>query len=196
MNKNLSLLFFAVVFSITSASAQFLSKGALIGGGSVSFTSTSYKYESPNFSSKNKQTSFSLAPTAEYFIVDNLGVGLILSASAGWSKSGGTTGTSSGVSIGPIARYYFLDNGLFAEGFMTYGASSTKYNTDLPPDTKSRQFRTGAGLGYSVRVNEFILLDPMVGYQFINDKNPDTDVTQRSGQLYLKLGFTMILKNN
>jgi outer membrane autotransporter protein len=130
-----------------------------------------------------------------YYVIDNLGIGFSLGLTSSKSKDKDNNSEDSFTSItfGPLVRYYFSE-GPFVQGSFGFGSLKSKYKSDGSTfDSKATISQWESGLGYSVRITDTILLDPMVGYGVSTIKNKDSDFTSSSSGLFLRLGFTMVL---
>ena len=114
----------ALVVAGTTAFSQ-VNKGQWLVGGNMDFTA-----------SKNgdyKANTFEFAPNAGYFFIDNLAGGLKLNTNLGKSESGNTETKSTGFSIAPFIRYYFLPAAekinVFADAAYGFGSNTTKVGT-------------------------------------------------------------------
>lgn len=104
----------SVVFLYYGTTAQLTKKNWLVGG-SGSFYSYNENYSTGSFNQMAKYTSIDMAAPVGYFFIDKVAAGLrpnfssykgkVVSASTG---SGGST-NSYRLTIGPFARYYFLN---------------------------------------------------------------------------------------
>jgi hypothetical protein len=185
MKKTLMALIMLAMF-VGSAEAQFLNQGAIVGSGSISF-----------YSGKNKQggssgfeetvTTVSLEPWAGYFVIDNLGVGLSVNLSSEkFEVEGSSAVKSSALTLGPVIRFYPTD-GIFLQGYFGFGNEKVDFGSG---ENKESLTEWIAGAGYSFRISESVLLDPMLGYWSRN--HSDSDAT--STRFCITIGFTIILK--
>jgi hypothetical protein len=182
-----------VVFCIcctTAFSQVFIAKSSLIASGGLSIEIIKEKNEFGSSSSEDNLTSISLTPGVMYFVSDNLGVGANLTLSTYKYKESESSGST--IIFGPQVRYYFAE-GPFAQASIGFGSQTSK-NASF--DTKDGIFQWELGVGYSVRISDTVLLDPMIGYgsQKLTDKDLDDYFTTFSG-LFVRLGFTVILVN-
>jgi outer membrane autotransporter protein len=191
-----SLAFCALFCLVTSSFAQtFIPKGSIVGGGGLSFSTGTSKSDSGPSTSKDTHTDLSLNPMINYYVIDNLGIGFSLGLTSSKSKDKDNNSEDSFTSItfGPLVRYYFSE-GPFVQGSFGFGSLKSKYKSDGSTfDSKATISQWESGLGYSVRITDTILLDPMVGYGVSTIKNKDSDFTSSSSGLFLRLGFTMVL---
>ena len=190
-------LFIAVCFyGLNHSIAQtFIPKGALIGGGAFSFSSQGEKFESGSSTTEHTLTSLGFTPQATYFVMDNLGIGAALSVSSDKEKDKDSDGMNSftQIAFGPVVRYYFAE-GPFAQAMFGFGSQKSKFESgSVTGESTSSLTMWEAGAGYSVRISDTILLDPMVGYGSTNAKNKDSDATLKQSGLFIRLGFTLIL---
>jgi hypothetical protein len=185
------------LFCFRSAHSQtFISKGTVTGGGSVTFSTGKYKYD---FGSTYDvtQTSFSLAPNAQYYLADNFGLGARLGVHINSSnnKEFDTKSSSTQLTIGPVARYYFGE-GPFVQLYFGIGTESGSFESGgSSGDSSEGIFEYDLGVGYSIRISDTILLDPMVGYNGNKHTDKDSDGSLAWGGIYIGASFTLLLIN-
>ncbi|MCT3947518.1 porin family protein [Elizabethkingia anophelis] len=110
MKKNLLIGAFALLGFAASAQTG---KGSWVVGGSTSigFNNVSTKVKSDNTTFDGpKVNTFTIAPSAGYFVIDKLSVGLDLAYTNATTKYDGAKTTSNTFAILPTATYYFTDN--------------------------------------------------------------------------------------
>lgn len=149
MRKILTRLFLlagVLTFSL-NLSAQTVSAGAWMIGGTAGFASTKFQ------ESDNSSTFFDLSPSVGVYIIDDLAVGLGLSYSS--VKIGDNTESSTSVS--PYLRYYFL-NPIFAQAGLDIGLS----------DGAGLAFN--AAVGYSWFLNNNVAIEPQFYYLNYNQE--------------------------
>jgi hypothetical protein len=133
----LALTAMATTTGTAAAQTPALARGSILLDGSAGFTVTDAGGDD-NF------TTFSLAPSALFFLSDGLALGGSVNLTI--SSVGDNTSTSYG--IGPALSYYFVQDGSmhpFVEGSVRYARSSTEVaGQDL--DFDEFGFRLGAGL--------------------------------------------------
>lgn len=184
--------FYGLNYSIAQT---FIPQGALIGGGAFSFSSQTAKDEGGSFDTEHTVTTLGFTPQATYFVIDNLGIGAALSVSSFKEKDKDSDGMNSRTQIvfGPVVRYYFAE-GPFAQAMFGFGSEKTKFVSGTFEGEGSAGITMWeAGVGYSVRISDTILLDPMVGYGSNNAKDSDSDATSKLSGLFIRVGFTLIL---
>ncbi|MCT4120210.1 OmpW family outer membrane protein [Elizabethkingia anophelis] len=110
MKKNLLIGVFALLGFAASAQTE---KGSWVVGGSTSigFNNVSTKVKSDNTTFDGpKVNTFTIAPSAGYFVIDKLSVGLDFAYTNATTKYDGAKTTSNTFAILPTATYYFTDN--------------------------------------------------------------------------------------
>ncbi|AKH93944.1 OmpW family outer membrane protein [Elizabethkingia anophelis] len=110
MKKNLLIGAFALLGFAASAQTE---KGSWVVGGSTSigFNNVSTKVKSDNTTFDGpKVNTFTIAPSAGYFVIDKLSVGLDFAYTNATTKYDGAKTTSNTFAILPTATYYFTDN--------------------------------------------------------------------------------------
>lgn len=142
-----------------SAKSQITKSNWLVGGTS-NFSSS--KQNLPNSTDKNNSTTFSILPNIGYFVVDKFAMGLGAGISFLQSKSNDIKSNVTSYSIGPFARYYFLDTdkttNLFIQGKFGYGIS--RFNNLGNPISKSKN------LSYSLTGGPVVYFNSSVGLEF------------------------------
>jgi hypothetical protein len=88
-----------------------------------------------------------------------------------------------------VVRYYITDVGLFGTGYVGFGsAKSETYDSEY----KESIFEWRAGLGYSVKLSESVLLDPIISYGSATYKDKDSDIKYISaGHIMFQVGLTV-----
>lgn len=192
-------LFTAVIvlalFVAHESSGQF-NQGRYIAGGTfdVSFSTTKSKTGS-TVTTEFKSTNFGLSPTVGYFVIDNVAVGAMLNVSTGKTKyeTGGYESSSSSMSIGPFVRYY-LPAAIFFQGHATFGSAKSESNFTTPgSENKTGVFRWGLAAGYAWFLNDYVALEPMVGYQGLTLTDKEDDSKVLNGGMYLSAALTVYL---
>ncbi|EOR30856.1 Outer membrane protein W [Elizabethkingia meningoseptica] len=110
MKKNLLIGAFALLGIAASAQTE---KGSWVVGGSTTlgFNNVSTKFKSGNMSESGpKINTFTVTPSAGYFVIDKLSVGLDLGFVSATTKYDDAKSTSNTLAILPTATYYFTDN--------------------------------------------------------------------------------------
>lgn len=159
-------------------------------------------------SDKDKNTSFSLSPSAGIFVADNFAVGAQLSYSSSTFKPSDESRSDfsqSTFSAGPFARFYFHTGMVkpYVGGAILFGSTSrdiTSFDlTDSDPiisTTKNTTTSTTWGVngGVSVFLNSSIAIDIDLGYSKSTSQNKDSgDFKVKNGNLGLNFGFSLFL---
>ena len=178
------------ICSTSVFSQVFIAKSSIIASGGLSIEITKEKDEFGTSTFEDNLTSITLTPGMMYFVSDNLGVGANLTLSTYKYKESESSGST--IIFGPQVRYYFAE-GPFAQASIGFGSITSK---SASFDSKDGLFQWELGVGYSVRISDTVLLDPMIGYgsQKLTDKDLDDYFTTISG-LFVRVGFTVILVN-
>ncbi|MEJ0033620.1 MAG: outer membrane beta-barrel protein [Bacteroidota bacterium] len=195
MKRIVTVLAFALICS--GAYAQF-NQGRWLAGGSVGLSTNTNKFETTNSTTTNSNSvNFSISPDVGYFVIDNLAVGAALDLSASSTKNKGTGGgksSSSSVTLAPFVRYYYQN--YFAQLQVGFGSGSSKYtpdNSTTAIKTKDGLFGWGLAAGYAYFLNDYVAIEPMVGYASNSSKDKDTDNKNINGGLFIKAGFQIYL---
>lgn len=198
MKKLASLVFIsALVACLPGYGQKFIPKGTIMGGGAFSVDIGTSKFESSGSISEDSRTAISLTPSASFFVIDDLAVGVGLEVGTEKLKDKGTSGGENSftqIAFGPLVRYYFAD-GPFAQGSFRVGSRTSKFTSGSSSiENKSGLTTWQIGAGYSVRISDTILLDPMVGYGSEKFDNKDNENVETYSGLFIQVGFTLLLK--
>jgi hypothetical protein len=204
--STIALFVLAAVCTSIESFGQF-NKGRWLAGGNVSLSASSYKGNyiiGPGGTSqelKTTSTNFSLGPQAGFFVANFLAVGTTISVNGGrtnWDAFDPATGElapavskNSSFNLGPFVRYYLPQSIFFHAGVnFGWGKSSTKGGS-LTNEGTSSEFHYRGAVGYAYFLNDYVALEPMIGYQSYGSKFNDSDVQQ--GSFYLNAAFTVYL---
>jgi outer membrane protein len=184
-----------VLTAVISVSAQFLPQGTHLLSGSVGFETYKEKYKlNGNTQELETHTAFSLMPSYGYFIMDNLCVGGMLNFSTETEKLDDDKSTLTEITIGPFVRYYVQDIGFYGQGYVGFGTASGKTEGSFESDFKESVFQWRLGIGYSIKITDSVLLDPMLSYGQSTYSDKDSDLKYiSSGHIMLQAGFTVFL---
>lgn len=187
MKKLLIVLLISVA---SSAWAQFLPAGSIIGTGSFSFMTEGTK------DSDDKGSSFSINPAAGYLVMDNLVVGanILFSSSTSKNEEIDFSAKSNSITFGPLVRYY-LEPGVFFHGLYNFGSSKSTLDYSYGEfEDKSGLSQFQIGVGYAARITDTVLFEPMIGYYSDTTKDKEADTKSTTGGLFVAGSFTIILK--
>jgi hypothetical protein len=150
-----------------------LEKGNLFiqGSSSLGFYAEKYTYIAGGTSTESsKSTHFGFKPKAGYFIIDNLPVGLAINFNTNSNKniSNSDKSSSTNLSFGPFARYYFLKLDKLcpmAEISVNLGSDISKSTySGYKSDKKYGVFEFNLGVGASYFVTDHIAFDVLLSY--------------------------------
>ena len=180
--------------AVTSSFAQF-EKGRILAGGSVGFSTHTYKIESNNTTTTTaKSTSLSFNPKAGYFIIDKLalGAGINLLTTTNKDERSSDKEITTSTSFDPFVRYY-LDPGIFFQGSFGVGYNKFKEtNGNTTTTTKDNVSNWSLSAGYAIFLNDHVAIEPSIGYQsYITKNNPDLKFIDSS--LFINVGFQIYL---
>ncbi len=179
----------------------FLSQGTILYGGSVGWTMLSDLRDGGD---TGKQESFDLAPEIDYFVIDNLSLGLIADVSwqrwkdYGWRENGTTL-------IGNlVGRYYvpLCNNRIIPYVGATLGGGYGAFNGQgYGSDSEDDAYLTswGAQTGFLVPLSADVMLNTCVSYTRIqrqgnwNSEYNDTWKSRDEADVMLKMGFLIKL---
>ena len=198
MRKLFLSVFIVVLAAATHSYGQkFIPKGTVIGGGAFTVDIGTSKSEFSGFTNEDSHTRIGFTPSASFFVIDDLAVGVGLGLETEKEKDKGSSGGENSftqITFGPMVRYYFAD-GPFAEGSFGIGSRKSSFNSGGSTIESNFGLTTWqVGVGYSVRVSDTILLDPMIGYGSDKLDNKDSDQLDSYAGLFVQVGFTLILK--
>ena len=151
----------AVLIFISSASAQnIFRQNTMSLGGNISFSSKSSDGVSDSYNV------FIVSPQFDYFIIDNLSLGLLVNIEN--INRGDYSNTILG--FGPNARYYFQLESVNPFVGLAYIYSNEKwgYGDETSYDVTETQFVISAGLEFFISDN--LAFEPVVAYKFVNEK--------------------------
>ena len=154
--KKLNLFIYAFFFFFLTSNAQ-IEKGYWMLGGEARFYSTHSSQE--NGYDFPRSNGFSLSPNIGYFVVDNLAIGSKITFDI--------TNSTTGVGIGPFARYYFLGSdkllNVFVDARAGYGIAKHNDNTNKIYNSFFYGFKTGPVIFLNENIALELVLDYSVG---------------------------------
>lgn len=174
-----------------------VAQGNYLFNGSIFINSTSSKTKFDGETQDNSKTfEIRASPRAGYFIKDNIAVGLdlFLQSSKTTFEDIDSEVTSSGFSIGPFARYYF-DGGLFAEGTVGLGSTTTS-SILFSEDLTSSTFGWRLGAGYALFLGDHISVEPTAYYSWESQKAngaPNNAPKNIVSSIFIGIGLTAYL---
>jgi len=154
-------LFVIIYFSSYTYCQSAIEKGTFSVNGNISFVSN---YEEDNILNS---TIFIFNPGFDYFIIDNLSIGIKVNYQ---NISYGISDNSSW-GIGPSARYYFDVQHI--KPFLGIGYSFTQQNAAIPKN-KIKQNNLILSLGADYFLTSNVALETLVSYSFENIKLPQS----------------------
>ena len=183
----------------TKAAAQdeaLLSQGTILYGGNFSWSMNQWS----GWGDKEKSSSFDLAPEINYFVIDNLSIGLI--AELNWQRQKWSDETENGTEmIGElVGRYYvpLCNNRIIPYVGATlgggYGMYSDKYyNENGHADSYLTTY--GGQIGFLVPLNANVMLNTCVSYKR-TERQGGTEwfaENKDQGETMLAMGFLIKL---
>lgn len=160
MKASLILIIIFIFISNLSWSQSTIEKGTISLNGNISFTSNYEEGDGLN------STIFIFNPRFDYFIIDNLSLGLMLNYQ---NISFGPSDNSSW-GIGPSARYYF--DVQVVKPFLGIGYSFAQQN--LSNDDNIKQNNIILNLGADYFLTNDVALETIISYTFMNYKYPQS----------------------
>jgi hypothetical protein len=171
--KSYKVLFIVILFLITNSflfSQEALKKGIYSLGGEISFS-----YSKNTFQNETaEQTNFSLAPSLNYFVIDNLLIGGIILFQYSESKfsfnSFDRKYINRQIGIGPAIRYYFS-----ASNINPFIGGGINYFTEIGDDFYIMEYKVTAGL--NLFLSKSAAIEPYLAYS-ITTVDSDQDVNR------------------
>jgi hypothetical protein len=184
--------------------AQF-NKGRWLADGTVGLSWSRNSSYNPSTDKTTTSTSrgFNLAPKVGYFIADRLVTGLMLDVSKSHvnfesynpvtALEEGSTSGSTSISVGPFVRYY-LPMSIFFQGSATFGRQRYFYeNSTSNGETLSGVHRWSISVGYAYFLNDYVAIEPSIGYQNNVTKDKDGGFKITTGSVALRAGLSIYL---
>jgi len=191
MKKLIMVLVLGIALVSSAFAADVFEKGNIDFSGSMSFTSSNGDLYDVN---DEGRSSFYFGPSAGYFVMDNLSVGLGL----GFNTSSQGDASSSGLSFGPRVNYYLNQMGPgypFAQLGITMASSTSNSGMAGAQDNKYSYTYIGMGVGYIYFLNDKIGAIGTINYDMNSEKMKEpVELDSESGtQLSFRIGFRMFL---
>ena len=188
---------FLLIVAVAFASATYAQteKGNWMVGSDLSFS-----YESAKLTSSEKRgnttvetesttNTFKFIPNVNYFVINNLAVGLGLEYQH--EKTKGASDATNTFAIAPNAHYYFPIGGKLAP-FVGAKVGHAWHSEGSNDSQKSRGFLFGVKGGIAYFVNEGAALTGYVGYDQMNLKNKvNTNNSEKYGKFGVGIGVAL-----
>ncbi|MGC6524731.1 MAG: outer membrane beta-barrel protein [Flavobacteriaceae bacterium] len=193
--KKLFLLTFFTLFSLCLTAQT--EKGNWFFGGdtSLGFTSSNAQAENDGKDVGDKLTvsKFSFMPSANYFVMDNLSVGLGLLFESATEKEGSDEDKTSSFAALPTATYFFKSDSQIVP-FVGLGAGLMSTSYGDKDENKYNGFAFGANGGIAYFISDSVSLNLGLSYLNSSLKNKKNDKYKvKSGNLGVKVGFGIFL---
>jgi hypothetical protein len=204
--STIALYVLAAVFTSIESFGQF-NKGRWLAGGNVSLSTSSYKATyalGPGITPQEVETTsmnYSLGPQAGFFVANFLAVGTTVSVNGSrtnWDAYDPAIDAmvpaiskSSSFNLGPFVRYYLPQSIFFHAGVNFGWGKNTIKGGSLTNEGTSTEFNYGGAVGYAYFLNDYVALEPMVGYQSYGSTFNDSEMQQ--GSFYLNAALTIYL---
>lgn len=173
LNLIVFLLFFlsSTIQAENVKSENPLDKGSISVGGSFSFESKGGEFYLT--AGGDRRTTFLFTPSARYFIMRNLGVGIDFT----YLKTTAGEANTSQFGIGPAATYYFRVLGDKFYPYVNLGAfySTCKLKTKWPSAASGFGFRFGGGLAYMLGKKSALIAELNYNLQFLKREDMDSE---------------------
>ena len=152
------------------------------------FVTGAFSYSTSNDKNTDVKTSgFGLIPQLNYFVTNEIALGLKLGYASNTATTMGTTTTdNSGFVVGALGRYYFTPASKFSI-FGQLGFDYTSSTNNLSPNkTKSNTTNIGLGGGLNYFVSSHFSIE--AGLAALNFGNSSTDISGDKGNSSFSLG--------
>ena len=155
-----TILSFFLILSSTSFSQNDIKQNTISIGGNISFSSKSSDGVS------DSRSSFILKPQFDYFIIDNMSLGLLVNIEI----MGQGNFSESVIGFGPNVRYYFPLESIIPFAGLSYIYSNEKWSYSDNPnyDVTETQFVMTAGLEFFISTG--LAFEPTISYKIMNEK--------------------------
>ena len=190
--KKLFTIIFATLLSVGVFAQAETRAGTFLlqmGGDGISFTSQSVSsmdgLGSADFDDlydKYNTSSFGINAMAGYFVADGLVVGLALSSKSTTTSIEYAVGgndpddvVTTALTIAPTFRYYIGESGMWSQISYGFGSSGTDSGQQGYEPTKISVLAFGAG--YAISLNDYISLNPSLGYALTTSTTEDAGVS-------------------
>ena len=195
--KKLLFTVFAIVALSLAAKAQF-SKGTIMAGGSVGYSSTTNKETVGNVTTTLGTTSsLTFLPQVGYFFIDNLAAGAgITLQSVKFSVSGSNQSNSTTEFLfSPFARYY-LPQKIYGQFGFDVGSGTEKKTNNNNATTETTSSISGWSLlaGYAIMLNDHVAVEPQVGYRSLVQDYGSNNGKLTDAGLFLRIGLQVYLR--
>lgn len=178
-------LFFIATFLFTTVTYAQISKENWMVGGTLNLSSAESTSISNGIEYKTKGSGFSVNPNLGYFIADKFCIGT--SVGFNFSNPEGDNNNSTGITVSPFARYYFLNTEKTVNVFANvgYGYSSSKTENGYKSHSN----------GYLFSAGPVIYFNSSVGLEMsLNYSTSKNNSNSKYSQLFLGVGFQIHLK--
>ena len=175
----------------------FLSQGTILYGGTFGWSMNQWS----GYGDHEKSSSFDLAPEVDYFIIDNLSIGLI--ADINWQrwKENGWTENETQLIGELVGRYYvpLCNNRIIPYVGATlgggYGMYNEKWNGGGSYDEDSTLTTYGGQAGFLVPLNANVMLNTCVSYKRYQRQGGNYYYSENrdEGETMLTMGFLIKL---
>jgi hypothetical protein len=199
-NKKLLLLFTVSLLAVLQSQGQTIKKGSIVGLGSFGFMSGTSASFSAGSGSSTDYVEWDLGPSAQYYFIEDLGIGIRITAGVdrykntyesplGLSRSKTTYST---LTAGPVVRYY-LAKRFFGQIYGGYGYQAAKsVSSGVSSGSKYSMMEFEVGVGYSLKIHDAILLDGIFGLGGKRQKYAD-DFLIKGQRMFAQIGFAFII---
>lgn len=184
-------LFLAGALALFGAMNAQTTKGSWVveGKTSLGFNNVSTKVKAGDIKADSPEVStFTIAPSVGYFVMDNLSVGLDFSLTSITAKEDGEKGTQTTVNILPNATYYFTT----VSNLRPYLGAGVGYGSTTIESKTTDGFAWGVKGGAVYLLNNTIGLNLGLGFNQFSSKEDNVKVT--ASTLGVNAGITVFLK--
>lgn len=189
------LITLAFVFLTISASAQ-LDKGVWLVGGTGSLLASKVEYTIPamSYAYSADKLNISISPNIGYFLMDKFALGIKSSYNKDKSEvNDGGYSNENRFSLGPFARYYFLEKD---KQYNILSALSYQYGFYWIKPSKGNSNTFNVAAGSAVYFNNSVGLEFLVGYYSTKETvriGDNNNIVKQNG-MQMSIGFQIHLQ--
>lgn len=188
--KKLILGLALLTFTVATNAQDGFTKGSKFLTGGIGISSENDK------DADTKTSSFSIAPSAGYFITDNLAVGIGVGfGSEKLTISGDTEDETSVMKVGGFGRYYFSPKNKFTMfGHLGINYASLNYKTvgGVSADAKVNGIEAFVSPGFNYWISNKLALEALIGRIGYSSSKPDVDGAKGTSTFDFGLDLTSV----
>lgn len=160
MKSNICIISLILIIYSSSFSQELFKQNNMSAGGNFSYSSKASEGVSDNLNILN------LTPQFDYFIIDNLSIGLIVNI----ESTNREKFFDSNLGFGPNLRYYFQVENLYPFAGVSFIYSNHKYGYDETTQYKVTETQFVLSAGIEILLSSSVTFEPILSYKFVNEK--------------------------